>query len=72
LDTKREHRNDYRILFSLLSSSQHAVLAYLAAGLSVADCLTSAAEQTAPDRKQVADSVRAWLRDWVDGGFFLY
>ena len=66
------NRNDYRIHFSPLSLSQHAVLESLAAGLSVADGLTRAAEQTATDRNQVADSVRAWLRDWVDGGFFLY
>ena len=65
-------RTDYRIHFSPLSASQHAVLAYLVAGLSVAGALTRAAERIATDRNQLAASARAWLRDWVDGGFFLH
>lgn len=66
------NRNDYRIHFSPLSCLQHAVLESLVAGLGVGDALTRAAERAASDRKQLAARVRGWLRDWVDGGFFLY
>ncbi len=58
------NRKEYRIHFSPLTSLQHAVLESLVAGLSVADALGCAADQSA--------RVRAWLRDWVDGGFFLH
>ncbi|HJQ71013.1 MAG TPA: putative DNA-binding domain-containing protein [Blastocatellia bacterium] len=71
------NRIDYLIHFSPLSASQHAVLESLVAGLSVADALTraadrAAADRAAADRKLLEGSARAWLRDWVDGGFFLH
>ena len=65
------NRKDYRVYFSPLSSLQHSVLELLMAGLSVDQALTRAADLTDSDRKQLAARLRAWLRDWVDGGFFL-
>lgn len=61
------NRMSYRIHFSTLSSAQYDVLAAMMAGLSVAETLSRAADVTGYDTARM----RTWLRDWVDGGFFL-
>ena len=65
------NRTNYRIHFSNLSSAQYRVLASLMADLSVAEALSLAADVTGYDHKWLAARMRTWLRDWVDGGFFL-
>lgn len=65
------NRKNYRVYFSLLTSLQHAVLESLMAGLCVDHALTRAADLTASDRNHLGVGLRAWLRGWVDGGFFL-
>ena len=66
------NRMSYRIHFSPLSSAQYRVLASMMAGLSIAEALTNAADVTGHDRDWLAARMRTWLRDWVDGGFFLH
>ncbi len=65
------NRMNYRIHFSTLTSEQYRVLASIVSGLPVAEALTSASEVTGYDHNWLAARMRTWLRDWVDGGFFL-
>jgi hypothetical protein len=65
------NRLNYSVRFSTLSSEQYRVLAAMMSGLSVAEALTRASDATCHDRDWLAARMRAWLRGWVDAGFFL-
>lgn len=65
------NRKNYRVYFSLLTSLQHSVLESMMAGLCVDQALTRAADLKDSDRNRLVVGLRAWLRDWVDAGFFL-
>ena len=65
------NRMNYRVYFSNLSPAQYSVLASLTSGLSVAEALSLATRVAGQDHNWLAARTRTWLRDWVDGGFFL-